>query len=416
MKKILILSLMFLSLQAKTQINDLIKKDGSSYKSDGGSYKEDGGSYKEDKDIYNGQKLKQKKTPIKIKKEPVKIKKEPVKIKKEPVKIKRTKISHIKKVKVKPVVEKKKDQNIDKITPKREIKELLNLDSNDVSVTKVEDIKTKKKLYLSDEYIDSIKNTILSSWNKTVFHTGQIKTRFIINTTTGKIEKIFIIERKGSTDFSIDFKVFLDNISKKRLMRIKTKNGLIELEMILKKQIEERSSFNKISILKNKRSKVYKEYMEYLVSNKGYSLSQIKEILNSPKNTVTKNMLYAIYADYTKNNTKEAKKHYDIVIENKIKRFIKSSEGLYLADYALREGKDSLVLKILPRFSCQFMDEPEQNYCYYYRARALYRLGKDYEIPLNIVKYKLKEAKIFYKDIKKEKINKKVKRGRKWKR
>jgi hypothetical protein len=398
-KTILLLSLAFISLEAKIEIKDIIKDDGSSYK--------------------NVQK--ETKKPVVIKKETPKVvttKKEKSKVittKKETPKVVTTKKTrtikkesrkNFSKKEIKRIEEKNKNQKKEKgkdikenVTPKKNIKELLSLNSNEIAINKTIDVKTKKTLFLNDTYLESITSLVRDVWNKTIFHSGEAKITLIMNTKKGKLEKIFIMNKVGSKDFKLDFKVFMRSLSKKKFMKIKSISGLIEIKLNLKKQKEEKKVFHKVSILKNKKEKVYKGYLSYLVQNKGYSLKQIKKMLNSKKNTVTKNMLFAIYADYTKNNEKEAKTYYEVVINNKLERFIKSTEGLYLADYAIRDGQNKLVLKILPKFSCQFMDEPEKNYCYYYRARALYNLGKEYEIPLNIVRYKIKEAKIFYNDI-----------------
>lgn len=399
MKKIIfLLSLAIISSEAKMEIKDLIKNDGGSYKGETqNSYKDSTSTTKTVKPIVT-EPIVTKPTEKNIKEKPIEIITMNKQVFKQKV-IDKPAIIEEKKEKTKKIKKNKSYEVSDKIKPKRDIKSLLSLDQNDISINETTDVKTNKKIYLSDTYLESITSLTRNIWNESVFHNGEAKINLIMNTTKGKLEKIFVLNKKGNKDFKIDFKVFMKRISKQRFMKTKTISGLIEIKILLKKQIEDKMTFNKISILKNNKGNIYKEYMEYLVKSKGYSLSQIKKMLHSEKNTVTKNMLYAIYADYTKNNEKEAKQYYNIVINNKLDRFIKSTEGLYLADFALREGKDRLVLKILPRFSCQFMDEPEKNHCYYYRARALHHLGKEYEIPLNIVRYKLKEAKIFYQDI-----------------
>ena len=272
---------------------------------------------------------------------------------------------------------------------------------SNTEIHKVKDFKEKKEIVLNKSFLQDVKTKIDKTWNIFVKEPGTAKIDLIIDSKKGKIEKVVIISKAGNKQFKIEFKQFLKNLRAVRFKQIMTKNGIIEIVFSLQQTKISKNTWNKISIYKNISNKMYNNYLDFLRKEKNYSNKQIKTMLDSDKMTVTKMMLMALFYDYNKDDVKEAKKYYDIVIKTKINRFVNNTEGLFLADYLLRSGNDKLVIEVLPKFSCQFMEEKKKNECYYFRSRSLYNLNDvSYEIPLNLVRTKIKQADVLYKEIK----------------
>lgn len=288
---------------------------------------------------------------------------------------------------------------------------MLSLVNAETNIDTVKDIKTEKEVNLSKEYLDSVKTVLGSEWDKIVTKEGKATLRFFLNTREGKLEKIIVVSKTQDKDFKNEVKTFIKSLDNKVFNRTKTKNNVIDIVITFSK-VGESMKENYISLYKSKKETMYEEYVNYLVKQKGYSKEQIKKILHGEKKTISQTMLKAIYLDYTMNNEDAASELYYTVIKANLDRFKNNTEGLYLVDFLLRKGHDKAILDILPKFSCQYMEEPKRDECFYYRARALYNLGdEDYEIPLNIAKNKLTQAKMFYNNVNSKGIvsNKKTK-------
>jgi len=135
-------------------------------------------------------------------------------------------------------------------------------------------------------------------------------------------------------------------------------------------------------------------YLNFLRKYYKYTNKKISNILHSDKRTASKVMMEAIYLDYTKNDIESARKNYNLLFEHKSSRFIGKPEAIFLVDFLSRENRDKDVLFILPKNSCEFMEDKFKYRCHYYRAKSLYALNdNNYKIPLGISKHYIHQAK-----------------------
>jgi len=272
------------------------------------------------------------------------------------------------------------------------------LANNSASILSIKDI-NNRDARLSNTGKNQVKYKVNTLFKK-VDGNGKSTIQLIINNKTHKIDKIIIFSKYGDMEFKKDFREFLKYVNRLRFQPISSKSKTLKFKMELTASNQKEISY---SLYKNSKKDMYMKYIKFLIKEKKYTRTEIREMLDSNKDTVSKTLLLAIYYDYMKDDIEQAQKYYKAVVKQSFSRFKRKEEGLFLADFLIREGYDTTVLKIFPRYSCEFFKEQEEMECQYFRAKALYNLNDPkYIIPLNQVKDKLKPAYDLYQYIKKE--------------
>ncbi|HIP33982.1 MAG TPA: hypothetical protein EYG89_04530 [Bacteroidia bacterium] len=269
-------------------------------------------------------------------------------------------------------------------------------DTSVVSVTTFND----KNISIDRDRVSDIKLTISRLWDKILEGHGSSEYEIIINTKKGSIEHIVIYSKYGSIKFKKSFKKFYKSLYQVKLKPFKSKK-ILKFKFSSSIKIKEDEV---LSTLKGTVENTYDMYLSFLRSHYNYSNKKIREILDSKDRIASKIMLEAIYFDYIKNDIDSAKLKYDLLFEHKSERFIGSPEAIFIVDYLSRENRDKDVLFLLPKNSCEFMEEKFKYRCHYYRAKSLYSLNdSNYLIPLELSKHYVKQANTLYKKIRKEK-------------
>jgi len=257
---------------------------------------------------------------------------------------------------------------------------------------------------LDNLYYKKAKEVFSELWIDNVTEEGKITIDFNIISRKGTLNSYKILKRTKSKVFNTEINEFLKDIKNIRINRERTESGYLNIIISFAFIKERIITIDPISVYKDAGNKIYKDYIKYLNYSKGYSRKKVEDILADRKKTITKFMLLAIYNDYIVNDEKKANHYYDIIINQKLDRFINSVEGLYIVDYLLRSKEYGLILEILPELSCQLMKEPEKSECFYFRASSLYNLGNEgYIIPLRKAKEKVPQAKNLIEEIKEKK-------------
>ena len=263
----------------------------------------------------------------------------------------------------------------------------------------------KEKIKLDNLYYKKAKEVFSELWIDNVTEEGELTINFKILSRKGKFESYHIIKETRNEKFNNQVERFLRDIRDIRINRERTESGYLNITVSFSFIKERVVTIDPISVYKDAGDKIYKDYIKYLKYSKGYTRKKVDKILSDEKNTITKFMLLAIYNDYIINDEKKYNHYYDIIINQKLDRFINSVEGLYLVDYLLRGKEYGLVLEILPELSCQLMKEPEKSECFYFRASSLYNLGNEgYIIPLRKAKERIPQAKNLIEEIKEKKM------------
>ena len=237
----------------------------------------------------------------------------------------------------------------------------------------------------------------IQSLSEKITGNGTAEIEVIIDNKAHAIDYVIIYSRFGDIEFKKGFKTFISESKLLKLPLIDASSKTLKIKFAIK------SSSNTVlspSIYMDKKELMYNRYIEYLIANKGYTKKSIRAMLDSKKDTISKSLLLAIYYDYSTEDKAFAKKLYNAVLKNKFSRFEKSQEGLFIADFLAREGYNDIILKLFPRYSCEFFGEQAAIECQYFRAQALYKLDDpSYVITLNLVKDELLPARRLYDEI-----------------
>ena len=258
-----------------------------------------------------------------------------------------------------------------------------------------------QKIKLDKLYYNKIDKVLSTLWEDNIHEEGNITIDLKVVSRKGVLDSVETIDISKTKKFNKAVNVFLNKLKKIRINRERTDSGFLTIRVRLSYIKEKKEIINPISVYKDNGDNIYKKYIKYIKYSKGYTIPQIEGILNNKKNTITKFMLLAIYNDYILNKKEKADYFYDIIINQKLSRFINNIEGLYIVDYLLREKEYGLILEILPELSCEFMKEPEKSECNYFRASSMYNMQDEgYIIPLSKSKDSIPQAKILLKTIK----------------
>jgi len=247
---------------------------------------------------------------------------------------------------------------------------------NLTKINKVEDLEAFKHDFLKD----------ISSFAKKHLHgRGSAKISFIVDSNMGKVDGYFILQKSGSKPFFNSLKTFLKK-SKKMDFNTKIINGPeYEITTTISANGAKKASnknnnifYNELSLFANK-SKVYNKVVKYLLS-KGYTKSEIKNILKSNKDSYEKNILYGIHYVYNLNDNLTAEQYF-----NKAARLKKiqdpKSKGimdLITADYFFKINKPQKIVFFLPKGECGLLDLKTQPYCYLYQTIGFYKTKDPY--------------------------------------
>lgn len=147
----------------------------------------------------------------------------------------------------------------------------------------------------------------------------------------------------------------------------------------IKKEV---SNLSQPSVFKENND-VYKSYLNYLIKNGIVSENNIKLLLKSEKDSVLKNMLNGIYYDYEKNQPYIAIDYFSKIVKYKKDDIIGSINGIYISDFLIRGNQFKLISEILPKGSCELIDDEYKSKCYYLQAVSNYNLNKNYYIELD---------------------------------
>jgi len=274
----------------------------------------------------------------------------------------------------------------------------------------------EKEIELPKEFSQDLRLSIQKVWDDVVKNPGEAKILFFVDSRKGRIIKGIVLSKHGDKKFFKDFKYFLKELRNVRFKRLASDSKIIQVTMVLKKEGmgKGEAKHDPVSPLKDRGNKVYDQYLQLLMKNKGYTKQVIKKILNEKRRTISKTMLLAVYHDYVKNDEKTAGTYYETAYKYRPQRFTQTEEGVYLADYFLRKGEDAKVLEILPKRTCEFFNKDYRYLCFWYQAKAMYDLGiPEFELPLNQAKYHVPQATKLWKQVRKKPLPKKQKRRKK---
>jgi len=253
-------------------------------------------------------------------------------------------------------------------------------------VKKTEEQKKEIDKNAMKTYVAKVEDKLKKSFKVKENSKGYADIKFIVDTNVGKVQTYFIYKRHGNENFMKSLKDYLRNANKIELPKYKNPKPLVEVRIQFKlNNLKEISENQKYSIF-SKEKNIYKDYIKYLIKEKGYTRKRITEHLQAKNDTFIKSMLYAIYFDYVKHNEAYARKYYDILIKKYPEKLKERHEGILVSDWLIRNGNYNLVLELFPDRSCLIFKKPEKNQCYYMRGIAKYKKGLDYELELNIAK------------------------------
>jgi len=249
-----------------------------------------------------------------------------------------------------------------------------------------------KKTFSQSNYALNIKTKLNELWGIPKNAKGEAKVKLIMDTNAGQVMSFFVTDIKGDKEFKEHLKRYIKKIKKVKFKKHESKEPFIEIRIGFETDTKIKIPDNKKFLIYENKKNVYKNYITYLIKNKGIKKETIKKHLKSKKNTFIKSMLFALYYDYEQKNVEKANKYYEILLKRYPEKLKEQKEGLFISEWLLKKENYPMILKIFPDRSCQFFKKPEKQECYYFRGIAKYKQGLDYDLELNIAKNYFKQA------------------------